>query len=259
MLPAEVAQALDQVKSRLSSIGDEISQPALRGAVKHYLELPGKLVRPLLLLTFSYSLDRRSLLDPRVLEAAMLVEMLHVVSLLQDDVMDRHGERRGMETARAKYGDGYSILASDWLIAESIRHALKIGPEVVGYLAEVAKRLAEGQALDLEGDRAAAAELKTAPLMEAALVMPAMILNRRDLLEAARGLGRALGLLYQFSDDVADEGAERPLKGLAEEIKAALGRLRGMLGEAVVPLEGLVGRMLERALEGTLTSMMRLD
>lgn len=259
MLPEEVTQALDQVKSRLSSIGDEIPQPALRGAVKHYLELPGKLVRPLLLLTFSYSLDRRSLLDPRVLEAAMLVEMLHVVSLLQDDVMDRHGERRGAETARAKYGDGYSILASDWLIAESIRYALRIGPEVVGYLAEVAKRLAEGQALDLEGERAAAAELKTAPLMEAALVMPTIILGRRDLLEAARRLGRALGLLYQFSDDVADEGADRPLRRLAEEVRSALVRLRGVLGEAAAPLEGLVSKIVERALEGRLTSVMRLD
>jgi Geranylgeranyl pyrophosphate synthase len=93
-VPQEVLLALEQIRTHLRDLGADIEPQSLRGAVRHYAETPGKLLRPLLLLTFSYSIDRRSLIDPKILQAATIVELLHIVSLLQDDVMDKHDERR---------------------------------------------------------------------------------------------------------------------------------------------------------------------
>ncbi len=254
IVPQEVSLALEQIRTHLRDLGADIEPQSLRGAVRHYAETPGKLLRPLLLLTFSYSIDRRSLINPKILQAATIVELLHIVSLLQDDVMDKHDERRGIKTPRALYGDGRSILASDWLIAESIKRAVRLGPEIVEYLADVAQRLSVGQAFDLDGEQERAAEFKTAPLIEASLVLPTLLLGRRDIIEAAKKLGRSLGVLYQYSDDFSDEKVERSdVTAVVTEIKGLLGRLRNTLGETFAPFEKLVKTLVEKALEGSLT------
>ena len=253
-LPQEVLTALELVRQHLNKIGDDVEPPTLRGAIRHYIETPGKMLRPVLLLTFSYSIDRRSVIDPRIIEAAAIVEILHIVSLLQDDVMDKHDERRGVKTPRVLYGDGRAIVASDWLIAESIKRAVKLGPEVVNYLADVAQRLSVGQALDLDGQFDKAAEYKTAPLIEAALVMPTIILGRRDLIESVKKLGRALGVLYQYSDDYSDEKVERvEMVRVANDVKKILSKIRDAVGEAITPFEKLVRYLIDKALEGALT------
>ena len=254
MVPREVLLALEQVRAYLNDVGRDIEPPSLRSAVRHYIETPGKLLRPLLLLTFSYSIDRRALLDSRILQAATIVELLHIVSLLQDDVMDMHDERRGVKTPRALYGDGMPIVASDWLIAESIKRAVQLGPEIIEYLVDVAQRLSVGQALDLNGDRKKAAQFKTAPLIEASLVLPTLLLRRRDIIDLAKRLGRSLGVLYQYSDDYSDEKIERDdVANIVTEIRDALSKLRNMLVEAFAPFEKLVKHLIEKALEGSLT------
>ena len=254
LLPRDVLAALEHVVADLQKVGEDLEPASLRGAVRHYIETPGKLLRPILLLTFSYSLDRRSLMDPRIIQAATIVELLHVVSLLQDDVMDKHDERRGVKTPRILYGDDRSIIASDWLIAESIKRAVKLGPEVVEYLADVAQRLSRGQALDLDGEREKAAELKTAPLIEATLVLPTILLGRREMIELARRLGRSLGVLYQYSDDMSDEGVERgAVNEYATETRSILAKMRSIVGEALAPFEKLIDSLVKKALEGSLT------
>ncbi|MEM0463887.1 polyprenyl synthetase family protein [Pyrobaculum sp.] len=254
ILPRDVLVALERVVADLQEVGRDIKPESLRDAARYYIEKPGKMLRPILLLTFSYSLDRRSLMDPRVLQVATIVELLHIVSLLQDDVMDKHDERRGAKTPRVIYGDERTVLASDWLIAESIKRAVKLGEEVVEYLADVAQRLSMGQALDLEGEREKAAELKTAPLIEATLVLPALLLKRRDVLELAKRLGASLGVLYQYSDDMSDEGERRDKTAeVTAEVKNVLAKMREVIGEAFTPFENLVNEILKRALQASLT------
>lgn len=252
-VPPEVLEALDRVRDNISRVGESVKNPQLRAAIRYYIETPGKMIRPLMLLLFTYVLDPQKLKDDRIINAASVLEILHIVSLLQDDVADRHEERRGVKTPRVIYGDSMSVIASDWLIAEAVERAVEMGVDIVRYLADIAKRLAEGQALDLMGQEAA--ELKTAPLIEAAFVMPSMILKRRDLLRPAAVLGRLLGILYQYSDDAADEGAKREMRPLVENIKNTMKVLRGMLGEKILPLERFIDAILVRALEGTLTTM----
>jgi geranylgeranyl pyrophosphate synthase len=252
-VPREVLEALDRVREDVDSIGDSVKDAELRRAIKYYIETPGKMIRPLLLLLFAYTLDAEGLRDRRIINAASILETLHIVSLLQDDVIDRHEERRGVKTPRALYGDAMSIVASDWLIAEAVERAAALGVDIVQYLANVAKRLSEGQALDVKGQRREAAELKTAPLIEAAFVMPTLILRRRDLLRPAAALGRALGVLYQYSDDMADEGVKNDMRPLIDEIRDALSNIKRALGERAQPLERFIEAVVKRALEGTLT------
>lgn len=254
LLPGEVVKALEEVHTHLRGVGKDLEPQSLREVVRYYIERPGKLLRPILLLTFSYCINRRSVTDPRIIQAATIVELLHIVSLLQDDVMDRHEERRGVKTPRVAYGDSRSIVASDWLIAESIKRAVQLGPDVVEYLADVAQRLARGQALDLDGEYEKSAELKTAPLIEAALVLPVMVLGRRELLDAAKDLGRSLGVLYQYSDDMSDEKAvRRNITEVATEVKTTTSKIKSVLGDALQPFEKLIKYLVEKALEGSLT------
>jgi len=213
-LPREVVEGLRLVCRNLDDVGKGIPISSLKQAVRRYIESPGKMVRPLLSLATAYSVDQNSVFDRRVLAVATSIELVHLVSLIQDDIVDGHIFRRGVKTPFAEYGVEVAVLASDYLIAQAVKYAVETGsPRVVKYLAYVAERLSIGQAIDVELKRLDSMDLnaymesildKTASLMEASLVSPLLVLGVENALDPARRLGRSMGALYQLIDDIFD-------------------------------------------------------
>ena len=54
-------------------------------------------------------------LSPRVLDGAVLVELIHTASLVHDDVVDNAARRRGMPSAPARLGNTLAVLVGDYL------------------------------------------------------------------------------------------------------------------------------------------------
>lgn len=212
-LPKEVTEALSLVINELSNLLKGINMPSnLRESAMHYVNNRGKMIRPLLTLATAYTLggDVNEAINP-----AIAVELVHMASLLQDDIIDGHLVRRGSETPFKKYGTEYTILASDLLIAKAIEYSLKAKTmRVAVELTNAALRLAIGQSYELEyklGGRInmdiymKIAENKTASLISAAIVLGGYVANvSNDTINVLRSFGEKLGVAYQVMDDIVD-------------------------------------------------------
>lgn len=82
---------------------------------------------------------------------AQIVEMIHVASLLHDDVIDKSPLRRGAASAPAAFGNKLSVLAGDFLLGRTSAALSRLGDnEVVELIASVIANLVEGEILQLK-------------------------------------------------------------------------------------------------------------
>jgi hexaprenyl-diphosphate synthase len=91
------------------------------------------------------------LILPTQLRLAQIVEMIHVASLLHDDVIDTSPLRRGAPSAPAAFGNKLAILAGDFLLGRASAALSRLGDsEVVELIASVVSNLAEGEVLQMK-------------------------------------------------------------------------------------------------------------
>ncbi|RKX18903.1 MAG: hypothetical protein DRP26_04370, partial [Candidatus Zixiibacteriota bacterium] len=91
------------------------SDSELIGQVSDYLfSRSGKLLRPGLIFLSAGRTD-----DIRVVYAALAIELIHVATLLHDDVIDQSTKRRGLETVNYRWNNMVSVLMGDYLFAKA--------------------------------------------------------------------------------------------------------------------------------------------
>ncbi|KZW00520.1 terpenoid synthase [Exidia glandulosa HHB12029] len=170
---------------------------------------------------------------PTQARLAQIVEMIHVASLLHDDVIDVSPLRRGAPSAPAQFGSKLSVLAGDFLLGRASAALSRLGEtEVVELIASVITNLVEGEVLQMRSVLAPEQTasrvtretwntymhktyLKTASLMakgaRAAVVLGGA--QEGELWkEVAYAYGRNIGLAFQLVDDVLDyESSEKTL------------------------------------------------
>lgn len=97
------------------------------------------------------SLTSPAHLLPTQIRLAQIVEMIHVASLLHDDVIDKSPLRRGAASAPAAFGNKLSVLAGDFLLGRTSAALSRLGEsEVVELIASVIANLVEGEILQLK-------------------------------------------------------------------------------------------------------------
>ncbi|EJD54467.1 terpenoid synthase [Auricularia subglabra TFB-10046 SS5] len=170
---------------------------------------------------------------PTQARLAQIVEMIHVASLLHDDVVDVSPLRRGAPSAPAYFGSKLSVLAGDFLLGRASAALSRLGEtEVVELIASVITNLVEGEVLQMRSVLSGSSDntrvtrdtwntymhktyLKTASLMakgaRAAVVLGGA--QEGELWkEVAYAYGRNIGLAFQLVDDVLDyESSEKTL------------------------------------------------
>ncbi len=236
-LGAELRQAYSQ--SLLCGPGLD---PVLHQALSHVLAHPGNLARPRLSLQIglAYGAEKKSTLD-----LAVALEYFHSASLLFDDLpcMDDAAMRRGVRCVHRLYGEPAAILAALALINRA--YGL-VWSAMRGVSAEPQAKIFEflndrlgvdgllnGQSLDLsfqtcnrgltEAERVARS--KTVPLIEVALVLPAILgrAPRREI-QLLQRLSVCWGLAYQLADDLKDILVAQSETGKSTERDGRLGR-----------------------------------
>ncbi|KIJ66433.1 hypothetical protein HYDPIDRAFT_86698 [Hydnomerulius pinastri MD-312] len=89
---------------------------------------------------------------PTQLRLAQIVEMIHVASLLHDDVIDKSPLRRGAPSAPAAFGNKLAVLGGDFLLGRASAALSRLGEgEVVELIAGVIANLVEGEILQMRG------------------------------------------------------------------------------------------------------------
>jgi geranylgeranyl diphosphate synthase type II len=254
----------DDLRSRRAEIDarlDAALRPAdglpaeLLEAMRYSLLAPGKRLRPLLVLLAAEAAGGGGNPWP----AACAVEMIHVYSLIHDDLpaMDDDDLRRGQPTCHKKFGEAAAILAGDALLTMAFQ-CLALGyPNAAGAAccAELARAagaagMVGGQVDDLAWERSPGPEgrsladlerlhaRKTGALIRASLTLGARasFADRgpppRELLDRLDSYGRCLGLAFQITDDLLDVEGQVDSAGKRVGKDAARGKLTypGLLG-----------------------------
>lgn len=175
----------------------------------------GKRLRPLLVLAASRTAGEPAPgLSGRVVLGASAVELLHLASLVHDDIMDGAQTRHGVGTISARGGNNLALLAGDCLLGHAHAAAAALNGAASRLVGHTLVRLCEGQAEEWSTmfavDRTvrsyySAIGGKTASLFEAACRLG--VLAAGHGLRPASALGRFgyhLGLGYQLRDDLLD-------------------------------------------------------
>jgi geranylgeranyl pyrophosphate synthase len=164
----------------------------------------GKRLRPLLVFLSTPRGERDS---ERAVAGGAAVELVHMATLVHDDLLDGADLRRGRPTVWAEHGEGAAKAAGDYLFARAFAQLARAGdPRAVAILAEAALALARGEALQRRQafhpdtsveEYLARCSLKTGKLFEAACLLGG---NGRGLGD----FGLALGVAFQIADDILD-------------------------------------------------------
>ena len=218
-LEASVLDDLQRVEAELLAVGHP-DDDLLTEASRHLMAAGGKRFRAMLVLLAAQFGDPA---DPRVIQAAVAIELTHLATLFHDDVMDEAEVRRGSDSVNARWGNSVAILAGDFLFARASLILAALGPDAVRIQAETFGRLVTGQMAETIGPRDGQDPLdhymyviteKTGSLIANAGLFGAMF-SGADAATAAR-ISRAcelIGVAWQLSDDVIDVASDSAQSG----------------------------------------------
>jgi len=193
---------LDELEERLQET--VASHPGVVAAVgADALAAGGKRLRPMLVFLSS----RRGL--PTPLAAGVAVELIHMATLVHDDLIDGAQFRRGRAAAWAAYGPEAARAAGDYLFARAFAELAAAGdPWAVATLAEATLCLARGEALQRrqthDPDTTVESYLERCALKTAKLFEAACLLGSHGRDPALGRFGLSLGIAFQITDDILD-------------------------------------------------------
>ncbi|CAL8148109.1 unnamed protein product [Prunus armeniaca] len=224
------------VSDELSLIADRLRDmvvaevPKLASAAEYFFKIgvEGKRFRPTVLLLMSTALNVTVPEPPTQLGEALstelrarqqciaeVTEMIHVASLLHDDVLDDADTRRGVGSLNCVMGNKLAVLAGDFLLSRAcVALASLRNTEVVSLLSTVVEHLVTGETMQMTttSDQRCSMEyyiqktyFKTASLISNSCKAIAILAGHTaEVAMLAFEYGKNLGLAYQLIDDVLD-------------------------------------------------------
>ena len=206
-------EAFDEFVDRQFTAEGELLSDMLRYA----LASRGKGIRPLLVLLSAAmnSPVAEAAKGRRVHLAAMLVEMIHVASLIHDDVIDEADMRRGKPSANARWQSHKAVILGDYILARNLSIGLGSGQfDLVTHVCGSMAALCEGEVLQSECaekhtmTRQAYLDIiykKTACLIGVSASAGAMAVGAsQQKVALMRRFGEAVGMAFQIQDDILD-------------------------------------------------------
>ncbi|MBV9950000.1 MAG: polyprenyl synthetase family protein [Myxococcales bacterium] len=249
---------LRAVDAVLAALAAEGPSPATDSA-KHLLEAGGKRVRPLTVLLSAACFGA---VPPGARDLAVAAELVHLATLLHDDVIDDGQERRGRDTPRRIWGNAVSVLAGDLLLTHALERTAAVGsPAVLRELFRTLRRLVEGEVVQLRGRVELdpredvyfrVVEDKTASLFVWAARAGASAAGAPERQVAALGaFGGHLGVAFQLVDDVLDYDGDPRVTGKALFTDLVEGKLTLPLIRTIAAIPALLADVqLARAGDG---------
>lgn len=222
--------------------------------ILHVSRFKGKRFRPVLLLLSAQSCGK---LVPQHLDLAVVVELVHIATLIHDDVIDEATVRRHVPSVNSIWGREISILLGDYIWSRGFTILASMDSQLSTYImSQTVNIMCEGELIQLqrrydlnlsEEDYMDIIEKKTASLCATSCRLGAMFAGaNRKIQEALTRYGLKVGLAFQIVDDCLDiVGTEDEMgKSLSTDIKK---------GKLTLPLIKLVGSLPETSRKNTCT------
>jgi octaprenyl-diphosphate synthase len=220
-------------------------EPEIREMVNYCVDTSGKRIRPALV--FLSGWREREPVSADLVRAAAVVELVHLATLVHDDIMDDADVRRSRRTATREFGPTAAVLLGDALFAHALHLATHFpSTEVCAAVSESTRRVCAGEIV--QGLRRGSTdltpaeyqriiELKTAELFRVSCHLGARLSgSEAGYVDASDRFGRHLGIAYQIYDDLAD------FFGIEEKIGKTLGTDLSS-GKLTLPLFALMDRL----------------
>lgn len=189
-------------------------EPEIRDMADYCIDTSGKRIRPALVFFSGWEGEGRAP-SPDLVKVAAVVELVHLATLVHDDIMDEAEVRRARPTASRQYGPAAAVLLGDALFSHAL-HLAALFPttEVCRAVSESTRRVCAGEIVQTLRRRTVAVtradydrviDLKTAELFRISCALGARLGGHPEafVADAAR-FGRHLGIAYQIYDDLAD-------------------------------------------------------
>jgi octaprenyl-diphosphate synthase len=223
----------------------EAFEPEIRAMVNYCIDTSGKRIRPALV--FLSGWKDGGAVSPDLVRAAAIVELVHLATLVHDDIMDSADIRRSRKTAVRQFGPTAAVLLGDALFAHALHLAAHFPTtDVCAAVSESTRRVCAGEIVqtlrrgstDLTpADYQRIIDLKTAELFRVSCFLGARLSGAQDgYVSAADRFGRHLGIAYQIYDDLAD------FFGREDKIGKTLGTDLAS-GKLTLPLFALMDRL----------------
>lgn len=216
----EIANDLKKVEKELD-ITLKVNDPVLSQTCVYLLQAGGKRMRPGFTLLSGKFFDYKF---EKLLPVAMAIELIHMATLVHDDVVDASLTRRGRPTLAASWGNTVSIATGDYLFAKALELIAKIDdPKVSRILADVSIAMCQGEIQQIKcsydinqtpKEYYYRIRRKTALLLGLSCKLGAITSNassRQVWLMST--YGQCLGIAFQIVDDILDITANPKVLG----------------------------------------------
>jgi octaprenyl-diphosphate synthase len=195
--------------------------PAIRGYVMYACQTQGKRLRPALALL---SAGATGEISERHEKLAVILELVHLATLVHDDILDGAEIRRDQPTANARWGSTISVLLGDCLFAHALELATQFeDAEISRRIARASSAVCTGEILQTQrrfdlnlgvAEYYRIIELKTAALFGAAAELGACLNHVEPATAAAlKTYGLKIGVAYQVYDDLLDLAGDETAAG----------------------------------------------
>lgn len=185
---------------------------AVEGYVSYVCGTSGKRIRPALVMLAGGATGAAAEAHVKL---GTILELIHIATLVHDDIIDGAEKRRDLLTASAKWGNGLSVLLGDALFAHALMLATEFDEaEIARKIAKAASNVCQGEIIQTQrrfdlklskADYFRIIEMKTAALFSVATELGARMNGASDAVcEGLGDFGRKLGIAYQIYDDCLD-------------------------------------------------------
>lgn len=210
----------------------------LKEISNYYFDGNGKALRPLIAVIIAKAINHHMFHSNSILESqlkiAMTSEMIHVASLLHDDVIDTSNVRRGKLSANKVWGQRKAIFAGDFILSQAAKILSEVGnTDVIVLLSQVLIDLVQAEFMQL-GSRESndqrfthylSKTYKKAASLIAFTCQSMAVLSEAslELQNAVYHYGRNLGIAFQLIDDLLDFVSNQTEMGKPTAIDLQLG------------------------------------
>jgi octaprenyl-diphosphate synthase len=211
-----IAPALEEIEGQLGAQCASFD-PNVSSCVNYVAATQGKRMRPALVFYAACACSNKPLqsIDAGLVKAGLIVELVHIATLVHDDILDGATFRRSRLTATAKWGPEISVLLGDCLFA----HALKLAAEfptpfVCRRVSDATNTVCSGEILQTQRrfdlklsreDYVKMIQMKTGALFAVSCELGAHLGggSEREQKQLAE-FGSLFGITYQIYDDIVD-------------------------------------------------------
>ena len=213
-----IKKELEAVETILTSAFAESDYPSIAELGSYVVKSGGKRLRPTLVILSAKVAARKRAEEfefEQLVKVATAVELIHIASLVHDDVIDKASVRHNRPTINAKWRDDVSVIFGDYVYSKAIELIGECSnPDLVLCISEAIKAMCEGELIQVcqrgnvslsKDSYLIMVKKKTASFFAACCHLGTIVANKNSKIQAAlKEYGMNFGVAFQIVDDYRD-------------------------------------------------------